>query len=115
MSKFFIVKRSDQATSGVFRTTFKYASAYAEGWEQFIPSIAIHEAAYKPEPKDVHVHWLLYYTLDGIEYWDGFSTRELARKEKKFLLSNLDIYPNKPTNIYIQREEVWVVDKKKVS
>lgn len=115
MSKFFIISRGKEATSGAFRTTFKVASDYAEDWKQFIPSLIVTEAAYKPEPKDVEVSWRLYYTFGDVEYHEEFRTRQQAREEKKFILNNMRIWPNKPTNIYIQREEIWVVDKKKVS
>lgn len=115
MSKFFIIKSGDQATSGVFRKTFKDAFAYAEGWKQLLPSIAIHETAYKPEPNDTEVSWVVYYTINGTEFSEVFKTRELARMEKKYLQDSLEHFVEKPYNIYIQREELWVVDKKKVS
>lgn len=72
------------------------------------------EFAYKPEPKDVEVSWVVYYTINGTEFSEVYETRKLARMEKKYLQEH-GLYLGDVENIYIQREEVWVVDKKKVS
>lgn len=114
MSKFFIIKLREGATGGVFRVNFKDASDYARGWSYYFPDICITEAAYKPEPKDVEVSWVVYYTINGTEFSEVFKTRKLARLEKKYLQEH-GLYLGDVESIYIQREEVWVVNKKKVS
>lgn len=114
MSTFFIVKRGEGATSGVIRATFKDASDYAKEWSKFLHGICIAEAAYKPEPNDTEVSWVVYYTINGTEFSEVFKTRKLARLEKKYLQEH-GLYLGDVESIYIQREEVWVVDKKKVS
>ena len=114
MSTFFIVKRGEGATSGVFRATFKDASDYAKEWSKLLHGICITEAAYKPEPNDTEVSWVVYYTINGTEFSEVFKTRKLARLEKKYLKEH-GLYLGDVENIHIQREEVWVVDKKKVS
>lgn len=80
------------------------------GFQNYI----VKEFAYKPEPKDVEVSWVVYYTINGTEFSEPCKTRELARLEKKYLQEH-GLYLGDVENIYIQREEVWVVDKKKVS
>lgn len=72
------------------------------------------EFAYKPEPNDTEISWVVYYTINGTEFSEVFKTRKLARMEKEFLQEH-GLYLGNVENIYIQREEVWVVDKKKVS
>lgn len=115
MSTFFVITRREGATSGVFRDTFTDASDYVKGWDKYLHGICITEAAYKPEPNDTEVSWVVYYTINGTEFSEVFKTRKLARLEKKYIQDNLEHFVEKPYNIYIQREEVWVVDKKKVS
>ena len=115
MKQFLVSLNTDRPTVASIRYDEKSALDILDdreeaGFQNWIAK----EFAYKPEPKDVEVSWVVYYTINGTEFSEVFKTRDLARMEKKYL-QEYGFHLGNVENIYIQREELWVVDKKKVS
>lgn len=116
MKQFLVSLNTDRPTVASIRYDEKSALDILDDREEAgFQNWIVKEFVYKPEPNDVKVIWVVYYTINGTEFSEVFKTRGGARWEKKDLQENYEFYPNKPENIYIQREEVWVADKKKVS
>ena len=115
MSQFLILSDIDQPKVASIKYDEKSAlTSVAVRNEGGLANCIAKEFAYKPEPKDVEVSWVVYYTINGTEFSEVFKTRKLARMEKKYLQEH-GLYLGDVEDIYIQREEVWVVDKKKVN
>lgn len=115
MSQFLILVENDRPHIGTIEYDMADALDRAKTLQKLVcREVVIKEFAYKPEPNDTEVSWVVYYTINGTEFSEVFKTRKLARMEKKYLLEH-GVYLGNVENIYIQREEVWVVDKKKVS